>query len=59
VFFQTLFYKIGASKWPEFIREIKSQAEKDEDYKQIFFSKFTAILDIFGIRISEKDKQLI
>jgi hypothetical protein len=36
---------LGAEQWPKFVKAVRRQAERDEEYQQIFFDKFVRILE--------------
>lgn len=51
---------MGPEHWPKFVKAVRRQAERDEEYQQIFFDKFVKILeDQFSIPVSEHDKDLL
>jgi len=51
---------LGPEQWPKLVKAVRRQAERDEEYQQIFFDKFVKILeDQFSIPVSEHDKDLL
>lgn len=51
---------MGADQWPKFVKAVRRQADRDEEYQQIFFNKFVRVLEEqFSVHVSEQDKELL
>lgn len=53
--YSRMFGKLG-SKWPDFIRDLRKAAEKD-DPDQIFLTDFTAICSKYHLELSTAERQ--